>query len=216
MNDSQRAEEHLRVIRNLMERATHYRAISAPTALIGGVLALLLSGGIWWSEQSYVREHSELMRHLSARAFAALWLGALVFVLASNTFFVSREAARSGHPFFSASLKLALRTILPCLILPAAITIWFFTDGYATDNELRLVTVWIGFYGLALVATQNFAPRSLVGLGACFLGAGALMFLGTRYFELYPTPLFPNLAMGATFGLFHLIYAFCLWRSASS
>ena len=33
------AEEHLRVIRSLMEKATIYRAISAPTALLGGVLS---------------------------------------------------------------------------------------------------------------------------------------------------------------------------------
>jgi len=34
-----RAEQDLRAIRTLMERATVYRAISAPTALIGGSLA---------------------------------------------------------------------------------------------------------------------------------------------------------------------------------
>ena len=38
MNERTRAEEHLRVIRSLMERATIYRAISAPTALVGGLL----------------------------------------------------------------------------------------------------------------------------------------------------------------------------------
>ena len=40
MNDRFRAEEDLRVIRTLMERATVYRAISAPTALVGGVLSI--------------------------------------------------------------------------------------------------------------------------------------------------------------------------------
>ena len=40
MNEPARAEAHLRVIRSLMERATVYRAISTPTALVGCVLAL--------------------------------------------------------------------------------------------------------------------------------------------------------------------------------
>jgi len=42
------AEEHLRIIRSLMEKATIYRAISAPAALVGGALAVALAGGCWW------------------------------------------------------------------------------------------------------------------------------------------------------------------------
>lgn len=38
------AEEHLRVIRELMERATVYRAVSAPAALFCGLIALSVSG----------------------------------------------------------------------------------------------------------------------------------------------------------------------------
>ncbi len=34
------AEEHLRVIRSLMERGTIYRAISAPVALAGGLCSI--------------------------------------------------------------------------------------------------------------------------------------------------------------------------------
>ena len=40
MNEQSRAEEDLRVIRTLMERAATYRAISAPTALVGGILSI--------------------------------------------------------------------------------------------------------------------------------------------------------------------------------
>ena len=39
MIDHSNAEEDLRVIRTLMERATIYRAISAPTALVAGLLS---------------------------------------------------------------------------------------------------------------------------------------------------------------------------------
>ena len=110
-------------------------------------------------------------------------------------------------------MKLALRSILPCLIFPAATTIWFFYDGYEADNELLLVRIWIGFYGLALIATQHFAPRSLVLLGWAFLITAAGMMVASRQLEYYSTPLVPNLAMGVTFGLYHLIYAACVWKS---
>ncbi|HEV2095891.1 MAG TPA: hypothetical protein VGQ82_05260 [Chthoniobacterales bacterium] len=212
MNDRIRAEEHLRVIRTLMERATVYRAISAPTALVGGLIAVAVAGAIWTREHRWAQYAPEVMRHISTRGFTSIWLVALAVVVAFNTVLVWREAKRDHRPFISPAMKLALRAILPCLVLPAATTLWFFYDGYAFDNELLLVGVWIAFYGLALVATQHFAPRSLVLLGGAFLVTAALMLLASRQLEYYATPLVPNLAMGGTFGLFHLIYAVCIWR----
>jgi len=213
MDERARAEKHLRVIRTLMERATVYRAISAPTALIGGLIAVALTLTIWIRERHWAQLAPEVMRHISTRGFAALWLGALALVLALNSFFVWREAKRDGRPFISPAMKLALRSILPCLIFPAATTFWFFYDGYEFDNELLLVRLWIGFYGLALIATQHFAPRSLVLLGWAFLITAAAMMVASRQLEYYASPLVPNLAMGITFGLYHLIYAACVWKT---
>jgi hypothetical protein len=216
MSDRATAEEHLRVIRTLMERATVYRAISAPTALFGGALALALAVFIQLREHHWAQHAPEVMRHISTRGFATLWLVALVLVVNVNIFFVHREAKRDGRPLVSPAMKLALRAILPCLALPAAVTIWFFYDGYEFDNELLLVRVWIGFYGLALIATQHFAPRSLVYLGWAFLLTAVVMTIASRQLEYYATPLVPNVAMGATFGLYHLIYAACVWRSRAT
>jgi hypothetical protein len=213
MDERARAEEHLRVIRTLMERATIYRAISAPTALAGGVIAITLTAIIWTREHHWAENAPEVMRHISTRGFASLWLSALTVVIALNAFFVWRKARRDGRLFVSPSMKLALRSILPCLVFPAATTIWFFYDGYEFDNELLLVRIWSGFYGLALIATQHFAPRSLVFLGWAFLLTAAAMMVASRQLEYYATPLVPNLAMGVTFGLYHLIYAACVWNS---
>ncbi len=43
MQTATEAEEHLRVIRSLMEKATIYRAVSAPTALAAGMAALIVA-----------------------------------------------------------------------------------------------------------------------------------------------------------------------------
>lgn len=215
MPDHAEAEEHLRVIRTLMERATVYRAISTPTAFFGGCIAIALTAFIQLREHHWAQHAPEVMRHISTREFAGLWLVALVLVLSVNGYFVRREAKRDGRPLISPAMKLALRSILPCLALPAAITIWFFYDGYEFDNELLLVRAWIGFYGLALIATQHFAPRSLVYLGWAFLLTAVAMTIFSRQLEYYATPLVPNLAMGATFGLYHLIYAAGVWRPSS-
>src|SRR6476646_3083637 len=114
MDERHRAEEHLRVIRTLMERATIYRAISASTALIGGLIALGLTSTIWASERHWAQIAPQVMRHISTRGFAALWLGALAIVLALNAFFVWRQAPRASRPLISHARNLARRPSLLC------------------------------------------------------------------------------------------------------
>jgi hypothetical protein len=206
MNERSRAAEHLRIIRSLMERATIYRAISAPTALVGGLLAVATSAVIWFETSA----EAGAAGPISGRLFAEIWLVILALVLALNAFFVWREAQRGSRPFLSSGARLAMRAIAPCLLLPAATTIWFFKNAEPIDKEI-LVAVWIAFYGLSLLATALFAPRSLVILGWAFLLSGLLLIFWPKSLGADPRNLFPNLAMGATFGLYHLAYAACVW-----
>ena len=155
-NERSKAEEDLRVIRSLMERATVYRAISAPAALVAGLLSILAAGAIY-------------RRPVDGRVFAAVWLVVLVFAVVTNALFLWREAKTDGRPFVSSAMKLALRAIAPNLLIPAALTLWFFQTGYQGAGEHELVSCRIAFYGLALLCTGRFAPRSLVSLGWAFL-----------------------------------------------
>src|SRR5262249_2461625 len=199
-----KAEMDLRVIRSLMERATVYRAISAPAAFVAGFLSIVASAAI------YLNNQGSMIRPVQGRDFAAIWLIVLAIAVAANAFFIWREAKKDGRPFISAGMKLSLRAIAPNLFIPAAVTVWFLVSGYKGAAEQELVVVWIAFYGLALLSTGLFAPRSLVCLGWAFLlTALALPALRNAVGEL-PANL-PNLAMGITFGLYHLIYAVCAW-----
>jgi hypothetical protein len=192
-----KAEEDLRVIRSLMERATVYRTISAPAALVAGLLSIFAAGAVY-------------RRPVHGRVFAAVWLIVLALAVVTNAFFIWREARNDGRPFISSGMKLALRAITPNLLIPAAVTVWFFTTGYKGAAEQELVIVWIAFYGLALLSTALFAPRSLVCLGWAFLiTALALPALRNVIGDL-PANL-PNIAMGITFGVYHLIYSVCAW-----
>ena len=198
-----KAEQDLRVIRSLMERATVYRTISAPAALVAGFLSIFAAAAIYLKDKS-------LDRAVQGRAFAAVWLVVLVLAVAANAFFIWREAKKDGRPFISSEMKLSLRAIAPNLLVPAAVTLWFLVSGYKGAAERELVVVWIAFYGLALLSAALFAPRSLVCLGWSFLlTALALLALINAAGDL-PVNL-PNIAMGITFGLYHLIYAVCAW-----
>jgi hypothetical protein len=201
-----RAEEDLRVIRSLMERATVYRAISAPTALVAGLLSILAAGAIYWNDES-----NAILGHvIRGREFVATWIAILMVAFAANTFFIWREARKTSRPFVSSGMKLALRAIAPCLVIPAAFTAWFFTTGYLGGTELDLVVVWVVFYGLALLSTGLFAPRSLAVLGWAFLLTGLSVPAFTNVIENFSTDV-PVITMGISFGLYHLIYAACTW-----
>ncbi len=195
------AEEHLRVIRTLMERATIYRAISAPTALIGGLLALVASAGaIAWLRFGEFRD-------LRSWHFTALWLGVLALTLAVNTFFVWREARERGASMISPAMRLALRAVFPVLLTAGVLT-------FLQPTPWFLSILWMLLYGLALLATAHFSPRSLRVLGWAFLISG-LVGLLTPVVEIIDPPITSDvtgcLIMGATFGLFHIIYAIAAW-----
>ena len=206
MNDRSRAEEDLRVIRTLMERATIYRAISAPTALVGGVLSILSAVFIHLSNQS----QSLIGRPIRPREFVFIWIDVLILTVVINAFFVWREARSSGRPFISPGMKLALRAIAPNLIVPAIFTLWFLKIGFLGAVELELVVIWVVFYGLALLSTALFAPRSLAILGWAFLLTGVSVPVIANAVEGLPDNV-PTMVMGLTFGLYHLIYAACTW-----
>lgn len=203
MIDRSNAEEDLKVIRTLMERAATYRAISAPTALVGGLLSLLSAAFI-------ARPDILLGRTLRAREFALIWIVVLAMTMILNALFVRREARKSGRLFVSPGMKLALRAIAPTLTVPAIFTVWFLKLGYLSGSELELVAVWIVFYGLALLSTALFAPRSLALLGWAFLLTGLSIPVTADVVEGFTTDI-PSFLMGITFGAYHLIYAVLTW-----
>src|ERR1700749_1079744 len=104
MPTSTEAEEHLRVIRSLMEKATIYRAVSAPTALAGGVLALIAIA-------PPVRALVAPLGHDTS--FHGRWLFALFLTLAVNGGLILREARRRGDPLVSPGMRAAFRALIP-------------------------------------------------------------------------------------------------------
>jgi hypothetical protein len=206
MMDRTKAEEDLRVIRTLMERATTYRAISAPTAFVGGLLSVLAASLVEFSS----RPGSPFGHTINSREFVFVWIAVLVLTVITNVFVVWREARISARPFISSGMRLALRAIMPNLIVPALFTAWFLKIGYLGAVELELVVVWVVFYGLALLSTALFAPRSLVVLGWIVLITGVTVPVAVNALEGLSDNA-PNVIMGLVFGLYHLIYAAFTW-----
>ena len=199
------AEEHLKIIRSLMERATVYRAITAPAAAIGGVLAFALSA--WESFFGVFPVRGGKL--VSGNEFMVPWFAVLFVAMIANFGFLWMDARRRGAPFFSSAMRLALQSVAPSYLTALFWTVVF----YCTNHAFWAAPCWMIFHGLALLATWHFAPRSLAFLGWGFLASGLLA--STCIFYAPDPAAISEISMGASFGLLNLIYAAAAWPRRS-
>ena len=202
MTDSDYAQKHLRVIRSLMERATIYRSISAPTALVGGLLSFGGFGMAYYAKHH--RSHS-----LSPTEFLIVWLVILALTGFANLIFLWRGSVHRGEPFFSPGMKWAAQSLAPAFFSAAVLT-------FLIHRPIQLSMIWITLYGLALLATQHFAPRSLIVLGLTFFLTGCGLMAAWKHLFMppghgEPSALVVSGILAATFGGYHLAYAAAIW-----
>jgi hypothetical protein len=191
MTSPQDAAGQLQTIRMLMERATVYRAISRPAALIGGLLALPAA---WFASTG------------GNMRFLSVWLAALCVTGSFNTWQLWRQARRENRAFLSSGLRLALRALVPPLLAGGVVGAQLAFHGQAW----ACASTWVLCYGLALLASREFAPRSIVRLGTAFFAAGLLAFTLRGSIPSLGALTPANVLMSATFGLLHLAYAAAL------
>ena len=190
------AADHLKTIRALMERATVYRAISAPTAFAGGFITLLLCALLWSGDTS---------ERPSPEGFVGIWIGVLIAVSAFNFWLLFRSAKTRGDAFASSGMWMALRSVAPPLT--AGFVLGILSAVTRSGGYADITAFWILFYGLALLAMGSFAPRSLLVLGGAFFMLGLLAFmpevraLEARSFQA------SLIYMAVSFGALHLLYA---------
>src|SRR4051794_24607748 len=146
MDERKRAEEHLRIIRSLMERATIYRAISAPTALVGGIASSAVGTALHFG---HFQRQDAFGDDSASQLFLAAWGCVLAVTGAANLFFLAREARRRGGPLFSPGMRKALYALLPPVLAAAVFTALF----GSSHSHFILPWIWMIFYGLGLLAT---------------------------------------------------------------
>ena len=194
MTSHSQAEENLKIIRSLMERGTLYRAISVPSALVIGLLSLG-AGFIQAKALIFNWNRSPLT------SFVFLWI--LVFILIGSFNFYWLIVRTRGETSHFSRIKKAIICMLPSGLAGAFFT-WF---SYHTGMLVEMISFWMIFYGLGLLSTMVFAPRSVLFLGWSFLFSGFLSFILSESLLLY----IPHI-IALTFGLYHLVYAFFAWE----
>ena len=194
MTDPGSAADHLRVIRNLMERATVYRLISAPTALVGGIISLAASLFLFW--------HPPAKR----TSYLLLWLAVLLVTAGANSLFIRWEAKKRNAPVYSPAFRHALFAILPAATSGVAVGALSLQWSYFCPGVF-----WSLFYGLALLATRPYGPRSMQILAWFFFVTGICSILFLNQSRLDDVRVAAGF-MALTFGLYHLIYGILVGR----
>ena len=181
-----RAMDNLAFIRETMEQAAAFTAVSGTGMVASGIIALAaawLAGG-----------------QQDSRRWLTIWLSAAAAALVFSGWATVRKSARAGMPLFSGPGRKFLLGFSPPMVVGALLTLVLYSAGLPAV----LPGLWLLLYGTAVVSAGAFSARVLpvMGLGFMALGAAAL-FAPTGWREAL-------LALG--FGGLHVLFGFLIAR----
>lgn len=178
-----RAADHLRYIRETMERAAEFTAVPGWGGVTMGITALAAA--------------VLAARQTSARGWVAVWLAEAFVAVAIAAPAAATKARRANSSLFSGPGRKFVLSFAPPIVVGGLLTLALFQSGAVT----ALPGIWLLLYGTAIVTGGAFSVRIVPIMGLCLmaLGAGAL----------FAPASWGNLFMAAGFGLVQL--GFGLW-----
>lgn len=193
MNELQReASEHLRYIRETMERAGQFTDVPGwGMVAIGGTACLtaILTATVlkaYWVE-TWILE-----------AFFAISLGLWTMV---------QKAKKRDHLTHVGPIRKFGYSMLPA-VLAAVVLTYVFTAQYRTGQYIpqvpQLHALWLLLYGVAVTSGGTHSIRLVPMMGLCFMGLGMLAF--------FAPSLSPSLLMGLGFGGLHMGFGWAIAR----
>jgi hypothetical protein len=178
-----RAADHLRYIRETMERAAEFTAVPGWGGVTIGLTAL--AAALLASRQT------------TPRAWVAVWLAEAFVAVAIAAPAAASKARRANSSLFSGPGRKFVLSFAPPIIVGGLLT-------FAMVNLAAIAAlpgVWLLLYGTAIVTGGAFSVRAVPIMGLCLMALGAA--------ALFAPAAWGNLFMGAGFGLVHI--AFGIW-----
>jgi len=182
------ARDHLKVIRQTMERSTQYSTLSGWSGVLIGVLALVCC---WLVRTS---------AGVTGAREIEVWGGALALAVAIEFGCNKRRAGQVGKHVMSRLGAHILIAAAPGFFAAAALTGFFLLHGLG----LYVYGVWMLGYGIAICAVGLFSQRavSVLGIGFVLCGGAALLLPAWSHLPL----------LALSFGGFHIAYGLVLAR----
>lgn len=178
-----RAADHLRYIRETMERAGEFTAVPG----WGGVAMGLTAIGAAW-----IAAHQT-----SPRAWLTVWLVEAFIAVAIAASTAATKAHRADGKLLSGPGRKFLLSFTPPILVGGLLTFALFQAGV----QSALPGVWLLLYGTAVVTGGAFSVRVIPVMGLALMGLGAI--------ALFAPPLWGDAFMAAGFGFLQI--GFGLW-----
>jgi hypothetical protein len=183
---SDRALDNLRFIRDTMERAGTFTAISGWGIAAVGVVAMIAA------LVARMRPTVEWR--------VGTWVATAAACIALSMVATGRKARRSDVSMISGPAQKLALAFSPAMIVGALLTAALLRIG---ANDL-LPGVWLLLYGTAVVAGGAFSVRIIPVMGLCFIILGAA--------ALFAPPSLGEWLMVAGFGLVHVVFGIRIAR----
>jgi len=181
-----RALDNLQFIRDTMERASAFTAISGRGMIAMGMVALAAAG-----VASVQRSRVEWL---------AIWLAAAVVGAALGGSAIVYKARASRTPLLSGPARKFALGFAPPIVVGALLT-WAL---YRAGLDGVLPAVWLLLYGTAVVCGGTFSVPVVPVMGMCFMALGAV--------SLVAPPAWGWLELGLGFGLLHIGFGIAIAR----
>lgn len=175
-----RAMDNLAFIRDTMERAGAFTAVSGWGMVIVGVAALTAAA-------IAARQPTEV-------AWLNTWLVAALLAPVIMIAAIIRKARAARLPLMSGAGRKFLLSFSPPMVVGALLTIQLYNLGMYDV----LPGLWLLTYGTAVVAGGAFSVRVVPVMGFCFMIAGAI--------ALFTPPATNDILMAAAFGGLHIVF----------
>jgi hypothetical protein len=182
----ERAMDNLRYIRETMERATAFTAISGWGEVAIGATALLAS--------------VIAARQATITMWLAVWVveGTISLLIAGWS--MDRKARKVQMPLVTGPGRKAVFSLSPPMIAGGLLTIVLYRAGLTN----AIPGVWLLLYGTGVITGGMFSVGVVPIMGICFMALGAA--------ALFAPPEFANWFMAAGFGVLHIVFGVIIAR----
>ena len=182
-----RAMDNLAFIRNTMEAAGSFTAVSGWGMVAIGVLAILVA----------------IVASLQKTATGALniWLASAVLSPTIMMWAMVRKARSAKMPLLSGPGRKFVLSFSPPMVVGALLTLVLYRAGLVEV----IPGVWLLLYGTAVVAGGAFSVRIVPVMGLCFMAAGVVSLFSPMSLSL--------VLLGIAFGGLHIVFGIPIARS---
>jgi hypothetical protein len=155
------AKETLAYIRQTMESASTFTAVSGWGLIAVGAIGLIAAGLAW---------------SVGTPAILRVWVSAAVLSCLTAGVSTAAKSRILNAPLWSGVLRKIVWVMAPALFAGAMLTYALWTAGV----RQLLPGAWLALYGAGVTAGGVFSVRALRGMGVSFLALGAVALVAPR------------------------------------